>query len=109
MGKFGDEDHCLKMRRNGAFGCCHSCEADENSIDCKGRIGVPGDDDVHRCLEFLVSGGDSGFTVGGFEVFPCYGSEHRVDVSILLDGLFEKVQDSVTNADNHSGCHTVMS
>jgi len=91
MGKFGDEDHGLKMRRDGAFRCCHSCKSDEDGIDRKGRVGVPGDDDIHRRFEFLVGGGDPGFAVSGLEVLPCYGSEHRVDVGIFRDGFFKEV------------------
>jgi len=94
VGKFGDEDHGLKMRRDGTFRCCHSCKSDEDGIDRKGRVGVSGDDDIHRCLEFFIGGGDSGFSVSGLEVLPCYGSKHRVDVGIFLDGFFEEIQNS---------------
>jgi len=92
VGKFRDEDHGLEMRGDGAFGCCHSRKSNEDGVDCMGRIGVPGDDDIHRCFEFLIGGGDSGFAVGGLEVLPCYGSEHCGNVGVFLDGLFKEVQ-----------------
>jgi len=94
VGELGNEDHGLEMRRDGAFGCCHSCKPNEDGVDCKGRVGVPGNDDVHCHLKFFIGGGDSGFTVGSFEVLPGYGSEHRVDLGVLLDGFFEEVQNS---------------
>jgi len=80
------------MRRDGTFRCCHSCKSNEDGIDRKGRVGVSGDDDVHCRLEFFIGGGDSGFTVSGFEILPSYGSEHGSNVGVLLDGLLEKVQ-----------------
>jgi len=92
VGKLGDEDHGLKVRRDSAFGCCHSSKPDEDGVNGECRVGVPGDDDVHGRLEFLIGGGDAGFAVGGLEVFPCYGSEHCGDVGVFLDGLFEEVQ-----------------
>jgi len=91
VGKLGDEDHGLEMRGDGAFGCCHSCETNEDGVDRKGRVGVPRDDNVHCCLEFLIGGSDSGFSVGGLEVLPGYGSEHSVDVGVLLDSFFEEI------------------
>jgi len=94
VGKFGDEDHGLEMRRDGAFGCCHSCESNENGVDRNGRVGVSWDDNVLCCLEFLIGGSDSGFTVGGFKVLPGYGSEHCVNVGVLLNSFLEEVQDS---------------
>ena len=94
VGELGNKDHCLEMRRDGAFRCCHPCESDEDGIDRKGRVGVPGDDDVHRRFELLISGGDPGLAVGGLKVLRCYGSEHRVDVGVLLDGFLEEIQNS---------------
>jgi len=81
------------MRRDGAFGCCHSCEPNENGIDCKGRIGVSGDDDIHCRLEFFIRGGDPGFAIGDFEELPGLGGENGVDVVVFLHGFLEKVQD----------------
>jgi len=89
-----DKDHGLEMRGDGAFGCCHPSKADKDSVNGEGRISVPGDYDVHRHLEFFVSGGDPGFAVGGFEELPGYGSEHGVDVGVILNGFFEEVQNS---------------
>ena len=93
VGKFGDEDHSLEMRRDGAFRCCHSRKSDEDGIDRKSRVGVPRDDDFHRCFEFLIGGGNPGFAISGLEVFPCYGGEHCVDVGVLRNGFLKKVQD----------------
>ena len=87
--ELGYEDHGLEVRGDGAFGCCHSSETDKDGVDGEGRVGVPGDDDIHCHFEFFVRGGDPGFTIGGFKVFPSYGS--------------------VTNTDKHSGRHTIMS
>jgi len=89
--ELGDEDHGLEVRRDGAFGCCHSGEADKDGINGESRIGVSGDDDVHRHLKFFVCGSDSGFTVGGFKILPSYGSEHSVDVGVFLNSFLEEV------------------
>jgi len=94
VGKLGDENHGLKMRRDGAFRCCHSCKSDEDGIDRKGRIGVPGDDDLHRRFEFFVGGSDSGFAVGGLKVLPGYGGKHCVYVGVLRNSLLEEIQNS---------------
>ena len=91
VGKFGDKDHGLKMRRDGALRCCHSRKADEDSIDGESGISVPGDDNAHRRFELLIGSCDSGFSVGGVEVLPSHGSEHGVDIIVLLDGFLEKV------------------
>jgi len=91
VGELGNEDHGLEMRRDGALRCCHSGKPNEDGIDCKGRVGVSGDDDIHCCLEFFIGGGDSGFTVGGVEILPSYGSKHGGNVGVLFDGLLEKV------------------
>ena len=90
--KLGDKDHGLEVRGDGAFGCCHPGETNKDGVDCESRVGVSGDDDVHRRLEFFVCSGDSGFAVGGLEILPGYGSEHGGDVGVLLDGLLEEVQ-----------------
>jgi len=68
--ELGNENHGLKMRRDGAFGCCHSGKSDEDGVDSKSGVGVSGDDNVHRCLEFFVSGGDPGFAVGFLKILP---------------------------------------
>ena len=81
----------MEVRGDGAFGCCHPSKTDKNGVDCKGRVGVPGDDDVHRHLEFFISGGDSRFPIGSLKVLPGYGSEHSGYVGILLDSLLEEV------------------
>jgi len=89
--EFGDKDHGLEMRGDGAFGCCHSGETNKDGVDCESRIGISRDDNVHCHLEFFVCGGDSGFTVGGFEVLPSYGSEHGGNIGVFLDSLLEEV------------------
>jgi len=81
------------MRRDSAFGCCHPGESYKDSIYGESGIGVSGNDDIHCCLEFLICGGDPRFAVGLLEVFPSQGSEHHVDVGIVLHGLLEEVQD----------------
>jgi len=91
--KFGDENHGLEMRRDGAFGCCHSGESNEDGIDSEGWISVSRDDNIHRRLEFFVGGGDSGFAVGDLEELPGLGGEHGVDIVVFLHGFLEKVQD----------------
>ena len=91
--EFGDENHGLEMRGDGAFRCCHSGEPNEDGIDCKGRVGVSGDDDIHCRLEFFVGGGDSGFAISGLKEIPSLGGEHGVYVGVLLHGLLEEVQD----------------
>ena len=88
-----DKDHGLEVRGDGAFGCCHPGETDKNGVDGECGIGVPGDDNVHRYLELFVCGGYSGFTIGGLEILPGYGSEHRGDIGILLNSLLEEIQD----------------
>ena len=89
--KFGNEDHSLEMGRNGAFGCCHPGEADENSIDGESGVSVPRDYDVHCHLELFIRRGDSRFAVGRLEGFPGYRGEHGVDVRVLFNGLFEEI------------------
>jgi len=92
--EFGDENHGLEVRGDGTFGCCHSGEADKDGINGESRIGVSGDNNIHRYLEFFVCGSDPGFTVSGFEILPNYGSEHGGDVGVFLDGFLEEVQNS---------------
>ena len=84
VGKLGDKDHGLKVRRDGAFGCCHSSKPDEDGVDSECMVSVSGDDDIHRRFEFLVGGGDSGFAVSGLEVLPCYGSKHCGNIGVFL-------------------------
>jgi len=86
-----DKDHSLKMRGDGAFGCCHPSKADKDGIDGEGRISIPGDYDIHRHFEFFVGGGDPGFAVGGFEELPSYGSEHGVYVGVIRNSFFEEI------------------
>jgi len=82
------------MRRDGAFGCCHPGKANEDGVDGKSGIGVPGDDDIHRNFKFFICCSDPGFAIGSFKELPGQGSEHSVDVSVLLHGLLEKIQNS---------------
>jgi len=91
--EFGDENHGLEVRRDGAFGCCHSGESNEDSIDSESRVGVSGDDYIHCRLKFFVGGGDSGFAIGGLKEIPSLGGEHGVYIGVLLHGLLEEVQD----------------
>jgi len=81
------------MRRDGAFRCCHPCESDEDGVDRESRVSVSGNNNTHRRLEFFVGGGNSGFAIGGVEVFPGYGGIHGVHVGVLFDGFLKKVQD----------------
>jgi len=93
IGELGDEDHGLKMRRDGAFGCCHSGESNEDGVDSEGGVGVSRNDDIHRRLELFIGGNDSGFAVSGLKELPGLGGEHGVYVVIFLHGFLEEVQD----------------
>jgi len=96
--EFGNKDHSLEMRRDGAFGCCHSGESYEDGIDSKSGVIVSGDDDIHHSFEFFVCGGDPGFAVSFLEVLPGQGSEHGVNIGVLFDSLLEEVQDGCSDS-----------
>jgi len=96
--EFGNENHSLEMRRDGAFGCCHSGESYEDGIDSKSGIGVSGDDDIHRRFEFFICGSDPRFAVGLLEVLPGQGSEHGVNIGVLFDGFLEEVQNCCSDS-----------
>jgi len=89
--EFGNEDHSLEVGRNGAFGCCHPGEANEDGVDGESGVSVPRDYNVHCHLELFICCGDSGFAVGRFEGLPSYGGEHSVNVCVLFNGLLEKI------------------
>ena len=89
--ELGNEDHGLEVGRNGAFGCSHPGKADEDGVNGESGVSVPRDYDVHCHLKFFIGGSDSRFAVGRFEGLPCYGSEHGVDVCVLLNGFLEEV------------------
>jgi len=95
--EFGNEDHNLEVRRDGAFGCRHSGESYEDGINSKSGVVVSGDDDIHRSFEFFICGGDPGFAVGLLEVLPGQGSEHGVNISVLFDGFLEEVQNGCSD------------